>query len=135
MKNETYLVCSMMENTYHKALKSLAKSSFRSKFKLTYQDRIYIKEKGLPTIREHAVDFITARIGPRFPKNDGRQTPMKGHPVFVAQHATATCCRGCIQKWHGIEKRNALTHEEIKFVTDLIMTWIEEQIKAGVDGF
>ncbi len=135
MENETYLVCSMMENTYHKALKSLARSSFRSKFKLTYQDRIYIKEKGLPTIREHAVDFITARIAPRFPKNDGKQTPMKGHPVFVAQHATATCCRGCIQKWHGIEKRNALTHEEIKFVTDLIMAWIEEQTKAGVDGF
>ncbi len=25
---------------------------------------------------------------------------MKGHPVFVAQHATATCCRECIRKWH-----------------------------------
>ena len=125
----------MTEDIYHKTLKSLARSSFRSKFKLTCQNRTYIKEKGLPIIRKHAVDFITARIAPRFPKNDGKQTPMKGHPVFVAQHATATCCRGCIQKWHGIEKGNALTHEEIKFVTDLVMTWIEEQIKAGVDGF
>ncbi len=124
-----------MEDIYHKALKSLARSSFRSKFKLTYQDRTYIKEKGLSTIRKHTVDFITARIASRFPKNYGKQTPMKGHPVFVVQHATATCCRGCIQKWHGIEKRNALTHEKIKFVTDLVMTWIEEQIKAGVDGF
>ena len=83
--------------------------------------------------QKHALDFIETRIAPRFPKNDGKQTPMRGHPVFVAQHATATCCRGCIQKWHGIEKGNALTHGEILFVTDLIMTWIEEQIKAGVD--
>jgi len=88
----------MMEDIYHKALKSLARSSFRSKFKLTYQDRTYIKEKGLSTIRKHAVDFITARIAPRFPKNDGKQTPMKGHPVFVAQHATATCSAGGVSK-------------------------------------
>lgn len=86
-----------------------------------------------PHPQKHALDFIETRIAPRFPKNDGKQTPMRGHPVFVAQHATATCCRGCIQKWHGIEKGNALTRGEILFVTDLVMTWIEEQIKAGVD--
>ena len=125
----------MMDDIYQKALKHLKKSSFRSKFNLTYQDRAYIKEKGLPTIRKHALEFITTRIAPRSPKNDGKQTPMKGHPVFVAQHATATCCRGCIQKWHKIAKGNALTHGEILFVTDLIMTWIQEQIKAGNDEF
>jgi exodeoxyribonuclease V alpha subunit len=125
----------MMGDIYHKALKFLTRSSFRSKFKLTYQDRAYIKEKGLPTIRKHALDFITTRIAPRSPKNDGKQTPMRGHPVFVAQHATGTCCRGCIQKWHGIAKGNALTLGEILFITDLIMTWIEEQIKACVDEF
>ncbi len=27
------------------------------------------------------------------PRNDGKQTPFRGHPVFTAQHATATCCR------------------------------------------
>jgi hypothetical protein len=72
---------------------------------------------------------IIPRISPQFPKNDGKQTPMKGHPVFVAQHATATCCRNCIQKWHGIGKGRALNDEEIEFVVGLVMGWLNEQIK------
>ena len=43
---------------------------------------------------------IIKRIAPKEPLNDGKQTPMKGHPVFIAQHATATCCRECTRKWH-----------------------------------
>ena len=53
---------------------------------------------------------------------------MRGHPVFIAQHATATCCRGCIQKWHGIEKGRALNDAEIVYVVGLIMEWIERQM-------
>jgi hypothetical protein len=93
-----------------KALSALEKSKFRSRFELTKKDHQYIQGKGIDTIRSHAVDFITGRIAPAFPKNDGKQTPMRGHPVFIAQHATATCCRGCISKWHGIEKGRALNH-------------------------
>jgi len=52
---------------------------------------------------------------------------MKGHPVFFAQHATATCCRGCIQRWHGIKKGSALNGKEIELVVGLVMGWIEEQ--------
>ena len=89
----------------------------------------YVREKKLETVRSHAVDFIGSRIAPRFPKNDGKQTPMKGHPVFVAQHATATCCRGCIQKWHGIEKGRPLGHEEVESLVDLIMAWIQGQVE------
>ena len=87
----------------------------------------YISTKGLETIKEHAYQFINTRVAPADPKNDGKQTPMKGHPVFIAQHATATCCRKCIQKWHGIEKGRALNSEEIDFVVALIMGWIEGQ--------
>jgi hypothetical protein len=87
--------------------------------------------RGLAVIRNHALDFITTRIAPSFPKNDGRQTPMKGHPVFVAQHATATCCRSCIQKWHGITKGRALTNEEREGIVELIMEWIEGQMQAS----
>ena len=79
-------------------LESLKKSKFRSKFKLTEKDRQYIQDKGIDSIRQHAIDFIKTRIAPQYPKNDGKQTPMKGHPIFIAQHATATWCRGCIQK-------------------------------------
>ena len=111
-------------------LASLKRSKFRSKFKLTEKDRQYIRDKGINTIRQHAIDFIFARIDPQFPKNDGKQTPMRGHPVFIAQHATATCCRGCIQKWYRIKKRKELSDQEIQFLVELIMRWIEGQIGA-----
>ncbi len=88
----------------NQTMQSLKRSPFRSKFALKDKDLSYIQDKGIDTIRQHALDFITTRIAPESPKNDGKQTPMKGHPVFIAQHATATCCRNCIQKWHGIEK-------------------------------
>ena len=109
---------------------SLKKSKFRSKFKLTPEDRDYTATRGLETIRDHAFDFVNSRIGPDFPKNDGQQTPMRGHPVFIAQHATATCCRKCLQKWHGIEKGRALTAAEVDYVVALIMGWIERQINT-----
>ena len=81
-------------------LDRLAKSKFRSRFKLRAKELEYIKDKGLDTIHSHACDFIRDRVAPAEPVNDGKQTPMRGHPVFVAQHATATCCRVCIEKWH-----------------------------------
>jgi hypothetical protein len=109
-------------------LASLKQSKFRSKFKLTKKDQGYIADKGLPTIKEHAYQFINSRVAPDFPKNDGKQTPMRGHPVFISQHATATCCRKCIQKWHGIEKGRALSDPEVDYVVGLIMGWIDGQI-------
>jgi hypothetical protein len=92
------------ERIIPRKLASLKQSKFRSKFKLSEKDRDYIAAKGLETIKDHAYQFMNSRVAPDFPKNDGKQTPMRGHPVFIAQHATATCCRGCILKWHGIEK-------------------------------
>ena len=108
-------------------LAALRKSKFRSRFKLTDKDRQYIQDKGIETIRSHAVDFITTRLAPALPKNDGKQTPMKNHPVFIAQHATATCCRGCLKKWYRIEKGRPLTDDEINFFVDLVMGWIDGQ--------
>jgi hypothetical protein len=109
-------------------LASLKQSKFRSKFKLSQKDRDYIAAKGLETIKEHAFQFLNSRVAPDFPKNDGKQTPMRGHPVFIAQHATATCCRGCISKWHGIEKGRALNEAEVDYVVALIIGWIERQL-------
>ena len=63
-------------------LASLKQSKFRSKFKLTQKERDYIAAKGLGTIKDHAFQFVITRIAPDFPKNDGKQTPMRGHPVF-----------------------------------------------------
>ena len=111
-----------------KKLESLKHSQFRSKFHLSEKDDTYIHEKGLETIREHAVDFITTRVAPKYPGNDGKQTPMKNHPVFIAQHATATCCRGCVRKWHKIPEDRALDEREIQYLVAIIMAWIEEQM-------
>jgi hypothetical protein len=117
-----------MNDRITQVLKSLKRSTFRSKFKLSNLDQQYIQDKGIGTIRKHASDFIYSRIAPQYPKNDGKQTPMKGHPVFIAQHATATCCRGCIQKWHRLKKGKELSAQEIQFLVELIMKWIEGQI-------
>ena len=117
--------CDSLKSDYGQILTSLKRSSFRSSFNLTKRYRLYTVEKGRETIRRHAIDFISSRIAPAFPKNDGKQTPMKNHPVFIAQHATATCCRGCLQRWHGIEKGRALTDQEVRFVVELIMRWID----------
>lgn len=113
-----------------RSLTSLNKSAFRSKFRLSRKDCDYVASKGLQAIRAHAFQFVNSRVAPDFPKNDGKQTPMRGHPVFIAQHATATCCRGCIQKWHGIEKGRTLTENEVAFIVGLVMAWIERQMAA-----
>jgi len=106
----------------------LQKSAFRSKFKLKQPDIEYIRQKGLETIEAHAKDFIKKRISPALIANDGKQTPMRGHPVFIAQHATATCCRGCIEKWHHIPKERELTDAEQEHLTTIIMEWIKRQL-------
>ena len=92
-------------------LLKLSKSKFRSSFHLKDKDKIYIKDKGMDKIKEHAYDFISKRLAPDIIENDGKQTPMRGHPVFIAQHATATCCRGCLYKWHHIPKNKELSNK------------------------
>lgn len=113
---------------YDEIFDRLSKSDFRKKFKLSQKDRLYLEQKGFDTIRSHAVDFIAKRIAPADIPNDGKQTPMRGHPVFSAQHATATCCRGCINKWHKFPKGVQLTKEQQKYLVDLIMEWIKRQV-------
>lgn len=107
----------------------LAKSRFRSRFHLSKKDKEYVLEKGVETIQQHAYDFIIKRLAPCHLENDGKQTPMKGHPVFLAQHATATCCRGCLFKWHHISKDRYLTKEEIDYVVQVIMRWIKKEVR------
>ncbi len=113
---------------YEQIFTKLEKSDFRRKFKLKDTDKKYIEEKGLDVIKSHAQDFIKKRIAPADIKNDGKQTPMKGHPVFIAQHATATCCRGCINKWHKFPKGVELTQTQQDYLVGLIMCWIEKQL-------
>ena len=112
---------------YDEILYKLSKSKFRSSFHLRRYMLNYINEKGLDKIKEHAYDFIRKRLAPDVIPNDGKQTPMKGHPVFIAQHATATCCRGCLEKWHHIPKGKYLDKKEIDYIINLIMLWIKKE--------
>ena len=112
-------------------LDRLAKSKFRSRFKLRAKEFEYIKDKGLDKIKSHAEDFIRDRVAPAEPVNDGKQTPMRGHPVFIAQHATATCCRGCIEKWHKFPQHRELTSTEQEYLVSIIMEWINRQINSN----
>lgn len=114
--------------TRQQALEKLNRSDFRSGFKLTDTDLEYINKNGMEAIRSHAVDFVRERLAPAHPKNDGRQTPMKGHPVFVAQHACACCCRGCLEKWYRVPRGVELTEDQQRRIVDLLMTWIERQM-------
>ena len=107
----------------------LADSKFRSRFRLGEKERAYVADRGLPTVLDHARDFIARRLAPAEPLNDGRQTPMRGHPVFTAQHATATCCRSCLQKWHGIAAGRPLTSAEQEHAVGAIQRWIEAQLR------
>ena len=105
----------------------LARSRFRSRFTLGRKERVYLQEKGLEAVLSHARDFIDKRLAPAEPVNDGRQTPMRGHPVFIAQHATATCCRGCLAKWHGIAMARELTEGERRYIAEIISVWLERE--------
>jgi hypothetical protein len=109
-------------------------SAFRRRFHLADAELDYLRRKGLPTVLRHAREFITGKLAAAEPHKDGKQTPWKGHPVFVAQHATATCCRGCLAKWHHIEKGKELTGEEREYVAAVIERWLRiEAARAGTD--
>jgi hypothetical protein len=110
---------------------ALARSEFRRRFRLGTKEQAYLVEKSLPVVLEHARKFIVERLAAAQPKNDGRQTPMRGHPVFIAQHATATCCRGCLAKWHRIPVGRELTEEEIEHVLEVVERWLNSQTSGS----
>ena len=111
-----------------KILDSLSKSKFRNSFRLKAKDILYVQDKGLYKIREHTYDFISKRLAPARIDNDGKQTPMRGHPTFIAQHATGTCCRGCLFKWHRIPAGIELSDKHKEYIVNLIMEWIKRDM-------
>ena len=117
--------------TIRQALAALQKSEFRSRFHLSPKERAYVEEKGMDNIRSHAEDFVRTRLAPAVIPNDGKQTPMRGHPVFVAQHACACCCRGCLHKWYHIPMGVELTDAQQQGIVDLLMAWIRHEIERA----
>jgi hypothetical protein len=102
----------------------LARSAFRRKFRLQGRELAYLQTWGLPHVMKQAEEILRKRVAPAVIPNDGRQTPWRNHPVFVAQHATGTCCRGCIEKTYGIAKGHPLTDEELRHLLAAIERWL-----------
>ncbi len=113
--------------TIEDALLKLKRSKLSSGYHLSEKDRKYIDEKGLDVIRSHASDFIRDRLSPAEIPNDGKQTPMRGHPVFVAQHACACCCRDCLYKWYRVPKGVPIAPDKQEKIVNLLMAWIEKE--------
>lgn len=112
----------------------LSRSAFRRRFTLKDTDRAYLERKGLAAVRDHAKGFISKRLAPANPASDGKQTPFRGHPVFVAQHATATCCRGCLAKWHDIARGRPLDAAEQAYILAVLERWLVRELGRDDTG-
>ena len=110
------------------AFPALSGSAFRRRFHLAPKDRTYLATHGLAAVMVQAEELIARRLAPAHPPNDGKQTPFRGHPVFVAQHATATCCRGCLAKWHEIPRGEELTDEQQAHVIAALERWLRAEL-------
>jgi uncharacterized protein YeaC (DUF1315 family) len=113
-----------------RALQRLSRSAFRSRFRLPPSDLRYLLQHDAAAVAGHAAQFIAQRLAPAMPDKDGKQTPWRGHPVFVAQHATATCCRACLAKWHAMPAGVALTAAQQRYVVALILAWLARQTQG-----
>jgi hypothetical protein len=113
-------------------LERIASHHFRARFHLRHgRDRAVVELRGMEAVRRHAADLIAKRLAPARPAKDGRQTPYRGHPVFVAQHATATCCRACLERWHEIPPGRELSAGEQAYVVEVISRWIGRQMQRA----
>ena len=120
------------QEAWERLKERLAQSKFRSRFRLKEPELKIIAERGFGEVAHQCRQFLLLRLAPAFPVNDGKQTPMRGHPCFIAQHATGICCRGCLQKWHGIPPGRELSPEELDTLTNILMHWIREH-SAGAE--
>ena len=116
--------------TLDEAFERLGRSPFRSRFKLTAKDLAYIDRVGLATIERHAADFVREKLAASIPAHDGKQTPMRGHPVFKAMHATATCCRGCMAKWWRVPQGTPLSEIQQAKIVGFLMAWIDRNLPS-----
>jgi hypothetical protein len=85
----------------------------------------------MEAIRRHATELIARRVAPAEPAKDGHGVPYRAHPVFVAQHATAACCRTCLERWHEMPRGRELSADEQAYVVGVICRWVERQIRGG----
>jgi len=94
----------------------------------------YARRKGIVGLRVAAERRIRTSVGPAQPWRDGTQTSMNGNPLYYPQHATATCCRKCIEYWHGVEMNRPLTEDEVQYFTVLLNMFVDDRIPNLTDN-
>jgi hypothetical protein len=90
----------------------------------------HAQRKGRLLLKEATRDRLRKYLAPTEPPRDGRQTPMHGSSIFYGQHATATCCRTCLEYWHDIPKHRELTESEVEYCGKLIDLFLEQRLPA-----
>lgn len=90
----------------------------------------HARRKGKIKLKVDVENRIIKSVGKSNTGNawDGRQTPWEGNTIFYAQHATATCCRKCIKRWHGIPNDRDLNSDEIQYIKKLIFMYLDERL-------
>ncbi|HEY5652918.1 MAG TPA: DUF4186 family protein [Pontiella sp.] len=110
--------------------KKLSEDGRFEKFSLGEAEQEYVTSRGMDILRLHAADFVNKRLAPANPKNDGRQTPTKGHPIFIAQHACGCNDRSSLEEFFGYEMGRSLTPDEVERIVDVILLWIDEHLDS-----
>lgn len=90
----------------------------------------HAKRKGREGLRVAAEQRLEKSVGPSRSEifRDGTQTKLHGNILHYAQHATATCCRKCIEAWHGIPREQPLTSTEMGYMVELVMLYVNERM-------
>ncbi|NVM29287.1 MAG: DUF4186 family protein [Candidatus Helarchaeota archaeon] len=116
-------------------IEALRKELFRRRYWARRIDKKLLEpllEKELSEIEKKVENRIRKYVNKKFNDNpwDGRQTPLEGNLIYFAQHATASCCKKCIEEWHGINRNELLTEEQIKYLVGLIMVYFENRMQS-----
>ena len=113
-------------------LRRLRASSKHRRVHLGPREYALAERKGIETLKAEARKIVLTRISELRGVSDGRQTPMRGHPVFLAQHATGICCRDCVLEWHGIPKRGVMSAKQLNHLHSVLAAWLETTMAIGV---
>ena len=93
----------------------------------------HAQRKGRIQLKVAARSRLTKYLASAQLARDGRQTPFEGNAIYYAQHATATCCRTCLQYWHDIPKGRELTTEEQEYCAALVHCFLDDRLPELTD--
>lgn len=93
----------------------------------------HAQRKGRILLKEAARDRLRKYLAPAQPPRDGRQTPFEGNAIYYAQHATATCCRTCLEYWHDIPKERPLSPKEFEYCAILVDLFLDQKLPDLAD--